>query len=58
MLIRAILPTMKVKGQLAGGLIGSFFGGEGIVMRIEGKGKIYIQTRNVSGLASWVNRHL
>ncbi len=51
-------PTMKLKPQLSGGIIGSFFGGEGFVTRVEGKGKIYLQTRNVSGLASWVNRHL
>jgi uncharacterized protein (TIGR00266 family) len=51
-------PTMKLKPQLAGGIIGSFLGGEGFVTRIEGKGKIYLQTRNISGLASWVNRHL
>ena len=49
---------MKLKPQLAGGIFSSFFGGEGFVTRIEGKGKIYLQTRNVSGLASWVNRHL
>ena len=27
-------------------------------LKVEGKGKIYLQTRNISGLASWVNRHL
>ena len=51
-------PEMKLKPQLAGGIFSSFFGGEGFVTRVEGKGKIYIQTRNISGLASWVNRHL
>lgn len=51
-------PSMKLKPQLSGGLLSSFFGGEGFVTRVEGKGKIYLQTRNVSGLASWVNRHL
>jgi uncharacterized protein (TIGR00266 family) len=51
-------PTMKLKPQLAGGIFGSFFGGEGFVTRVEGNGKIYLQTRNLSGLASWVNRHL
>jgi uncharacterized protein (AIM24 family) len=49
---------MKLKPQLAGGIFSSFFGGEGFVTRIEGKGKIYIQTRNISGLASWINRYL
>ena len=51
-------PDMKLKPQLSGGILGSFFGGEGFVTRVEGKGKIYLQTRNISGLASWVNRHL
>ena len=51
-------PAMKLKPQLAGGIFSSFFGGEGFVTRVEGKGKIYIQTRNLSGLATWVNRHI
>ncbi len=51
-------PHMKLKPQLSGGIFSSIFGGEGFVTRIEGNGKIYIQTRNISGLASWVNKHL
>lgn len=51
-------PNMKLKPQLPGSLWGSLFSGEGFVTRIEGKGKIYLQTRSISGLASWVNRHL
>lgn len=51
-------PNMKLKPQLAGGIFSSLFGGEGFVTRVEGKGKIYIQTRNISGLASWINRQL
>ena len=51
-------PEMILKPQLAGGIFGSFFGGEGFVTRIEGKGKIFLQTRNISSLASWINRHL
>ncbi len=49
-------PNMRLKPQLAGGIFSSFFGGEGFVTRVEGKGKIYLQTRNLSGFASWVNR--
>ena len=48
-------PQMKLKLQLAGGLFSSLFGGEGFVTRVEGKGKIVIQTRSLSGLASWLN---
>ena len=46
---------MQLKVQLAGGIFSSFFGGEGLVTRIEGKGKIIIQTRSMNGLSQWVN---
>ena len=48
-------PSIKLKLQLAGGIFSSFFGGEGLVTRVEGKGKIVIQTRSISGLTSWLN---
>jgi len=48
-------PQLKLKIQMAGGIFSSFFGGEGLVSRLEGKGKIVIQTRSISGLASWLN---
>lgn len=48
-------PNMKLKLTLAGGLFSSFFGGEGFVTKVVGQGKIYIQTRSVKGLASWLN---
>jgi uncharacterized protein (TIGR00266 family) len=48
-------PSIKLHLQLAGGLFASFFGGEGLVTRVSGKGKIIIQTRSLSGLASWLN---
>ena len=51
-------PQMKLKLQLAGGLFSSFFGGEGFVTRVEGNGKIIIQTRSMSGLAGWLNPKL
>lgn len=51
-------PQMKLKLQLAGGLFSSFFGGEGFVTRVEGKGKIVIQTRSIGGLANWLNPRL
>ena len=47
-------PGLKLKLQLAGGIFSSFFGGEGIVTRIEGNGKIIIQTRSMDTLASWL----
>lgn len=48
-------PALRLRLQLAGGLLSSFLGGEGLVMRIEGNGKIVIQTRSLSGLVSWLN---
>jgi len=51
-------PQMKLKVQLAGGIFSSFFGGEGLVTRIQGKGNITIQTRSISGLAGWINPRL
>ncbi len=48
-------PHLKLKVQLAGGIFSSFFGGEGLVTRIQGTGKIVIQTRSLTGLANWLN---
>ena len=54
----AYQPQMKLKVQLAGGIFSSFFGGEGLVTRVEGDGQIVIQTRSLSGLAGWLNPKL
>jgi uncharacterized protein (TIGR00266 family) len=51
-------PQLKLKVQLAGGLFSSFFGGEGLVTRIVGKGNIVVQTRSLQGLKSWLNPRL
>ena len=51
-------PQMKLKAQLSGGLVSSVTSGEGLVTRIEGTGKITIQTRSVSSLASWANKYM
>ena len=51
-------PQMKLKLQLAGGIFSSFFGGEGLVTRVEGKGKVILQTRSLGGLVSWLNPKL
>ena len=47
---------IRLKVQLAGGLVSSLLGGEGLVTRVEGKGRIIIQSRSLSGLAKWINR--
>lgn len=51
-------PSLKLKLQLAGGLFSSFFGGEGLVTRLQGKGRVVIQTRSLSGLTGWINPRL
>jgi uncharacterized protein (TIGR00266 family) len=51
-------PQIKLKVQLAGGLFSSIFGGEGLVTRVEGKGRIVVQTRSMGGLAGWLNPRL
>ena len=48
-------PSLKLKVALAGGLFSSFFGGEGFVTKVRGSGTVYIQTRSLRGLASWLN---
>jgi len=51
-------PQLRLKLQLSGGVFSSFFGGEGLVTRVEGKGKVVIQTRSMSGLRDWLNPKL
>jgi len=50
-------PTIALRLGMAGGIFSSFFGGEGLVLRLRGKGRIYLQSRSLSGLAQWVNGH-
>jgi len=54
----AYQPHMKLKPQLAGGIFSSFFGGEGLVTRVEGYGTITLQSRSIGGLAGWLNPKL
>ncbi len=51
-------PGLKIQIQLASSLFGSLFSGEGFVTRLEGNGKIMLQTRSLSGLAGWLNPKL
>jgi len=48
-------PQIRLKLQLSSGIVGSFMSGEGLVTRVEGNGRMFIQTRSVTGLASWAN---
>jgi uncharacterized protein (TIGR00266 family) len=52
--ILAYDPSLKIKVQLSGGLISSFTSGEGFVTRMQGKGTVYMQSRSLNGLASFL----
>jgi len=51
-------PTLSLSVGLSAGLFSSFFGGEGFVTKVRGRGKLLMQTRNIDGLAAWTNHHL
>jgi uncharacterized protein (TIGR00266 family) len=51
-------PTIGIRVGMAGGIFSSFFGGEGLITRVNGQGKIYMQSRSFEGLAAWTNAHL
>jgi len=51
-------PSVSLRMGLAGGLFSSFFSGEGLVTRVRGPGRVYLQTRALDGLAAWTNGHL
>lgn len=51
-------PTIAIRVGMAGGIFSSFFGGEGLITRVKGQGKIYMQSRSFGGLAAWTNSHL
>lgn len=51
-------PTLSLSMGLAGGLFSSFFSGEGLVTRVRGRGKVYLQSRALSGLAAWTNSNI
>lgn len=46
-----ILPGLRAGGKLKS----FFFGGEGLVCRFSGQGKVWIQTRHVQSFLSWVH---
>ncbi len=51
-------PTLSLSMALAGGLFSSFFSGEGLVTRVRGRGKVYLQSRALESLASWTNSNI
>jgi uncharacterized protein (TIGR00266 family) len=51
----AYSPNLSMKLKLAGGLFGSIKSGEGLVSKLSGEGDIYLQSRSVSGLVSYLS---
>jgi uncharacterized protein (TIGR00266 family) len=51
-------PSVGVRIGMAGGVFSSFFSGEGLVTKVTGPGRIYMQSRSFGGLAAWANAHL
>ena len=47
-------PSLNYSIQGMGGLKSTLLSGEGLVMRFSGSGTIYLQTRTLPGLASWL----
>ena len=47
-------PSLSYSIQGMGGIKSTLLSGEGLVMKFSGTGTIYLQTRTMSGLASWL----
>jgi len=47
-------PTLKMNIRMAGSLVGSITSGEGLVNKLTGNGKIYLQSRSVGGLVRFL----
>ena len=50
--------TIQMKVGMAGGIFSTFLSKEGLVSKVKGPGKIYLQSRSIGGLTTWINRHL
>lgn len=51
-------PGITMNIRLAGGLVGSVTSGEGLVNRLSGQGRIYLQSRSVDGLVRFLRPKL
>lgn len=47
-------PSIKMNIRMAGGLMGSVTSGEGLVNRLQGRGRIYLQSRSIDGLVRFL----
>ncbi len=48
-------PTLQYTIGGMGGLKQTLFSGEGLVMKFTGRGKVFLQTRHLSGMAGWLS---
>lgn len=51
-------PQIKMNIQMAGGLVSSVTSGEGLVNRLSGQGRIYLQSRSINGLVRFIRPKL
>ncbi|MGD1864638.1 MAG: TIGR00266 family protein [Phormidesmis sp.] len=51
-------PSIKMNVGLSGGMVGSLTSGEGFINRLEGRGKVYLQSRSVDGLVRFLRPKL
>ena len=51
-------PSLDYTISGMGNFKSTMLSGEGLVMRFKGSGKLYLQTRNVSSVASWLTPRL
>jgi len=51
-------PAIKMNVGLSGGMLGSLTSGEGFVNKLQGRGKIYLQSRSVDGLVKFLRPKL
>lgn len=51
-------PTLEYSIGGMGGLKATLFSGEGLVMKFHGRGRIWLQTRTMAGMASWITPYL
>ena len=51
-------PSIGIRIGMAGSVLTSLLSGEGLVTRVTGPGRIYMQSRSFGGLAAWTNSHL
>lgn len=51
-------PGISMRIGMAGGILGSVTSGEGLINRLQGRGKIYLQSRSIDGLVRFLRPKL